>query len=148
MIELVDGSIIAQLGVTDMRHAIQYALTYLERRASELAPLDLTKLSSLNFEPPDLDRFPCISLAYRALEAGGTTPAALNAANEEAVRAFIEERINLTDIPRVIETVMTQHARCEADNLEAVLKADRDARAAAAGAIDQLAAPSVEITAA
>ena len=148
MIELVDGSIIAQLGVTDMRHAIQYALTYPERRASELAPLDLTKLSSLNFEPPDLDRFPCISLAYRALEAGGTTPAALNAANEEAVRAFIEERINLTDIPRVIEAVMTQHARCEADNLEAVLKADRDARAAAAAAIDQLAAPTVETTAA
>ena len=114
----------------------------------DLAPLDLTKLSSLNFEPPDLDRFPCISLAYRALEAGGTTPAALNAANEEAVRAFIEERINLTDIPRVIEAVMTQHARREADNLEAVLKADASARAAAAAAIHQLAAPSVEITAA
>ena len=148
MIELVDGSIIAQLGVTDMRHAIQYALTYPERRGSELAPLDVTKLSSLNFEPPDLDRFPCISLAYRALEAGGTTPAALNAANEEAVRAFIEERINLTEIPRVIEAVVTQHTRCEADNLEAILTADRDARAAAAAAIDQLAAPSVEITAA
>ncbi|HEX6188128.1 MAG TPA: hypothetical protein VFZ40_08600, partial [Pyrinomonadaceae bacterium] len=70
------------------------------------------------------------------------------AANEEAVRAFIEERINLTDIPRVIGAVVTQHARCEADNLEAVLQADRDARAAAAAAIDQLAAPSVEITAA
>lgn len=148
MIELVDGSIIAQMGVTDMRHAIQYALTYPERRASDLAPLDLTKLSSLNFEPPDLDRFPCISLAYRALEAGGTTPAALNAANEEAVRAFIEERINLTDIPRVIGAVVTQHTRCEADNLESVLKADASARAAAAAAIDQLAAPSVEITAA
>ena len=148
MIELVDGSIIAQLGVTDMRHAIQYALTYPERRASELAGLDLTKLTSLNFEPPDLDRFPCISLAYRALEAGGTTPAALNAANEEAVRAFIEERINLTDIPRLIEAVMTQHVRCEADSLEAVLKADRDARAAAVAAIDQLTAPSVETTAA
>jgi len=148
MIELVDGSIIAQMGVTDMRHAIQYALTYPERHPSELAPLDLTKLSSLNFEPPDLDRFPCISLAYRALEAGGTIPAAMNAANEEAVRAFIEERINLTDIPRVIRAVMTQHDRREADTLEAVLTADREARAAAAAAIDQLAAPSVETTAA
>src|SRR5687767_12099054 len=148
LVELVDGSIIAQMGVTDMRHAIQYALTYPERRASELAPLDLTKLSSLNFEPPDLDRFPCISLAYRALKAGGTTPAALNAANEEAVRAFIEERINLTNIPRVIEVVMTQHDRREADTLEAVLTADRDARAAAAAAIEQLTAPSVETTAA
>jgi 1-deoxy-D-xylulose-5-phosphate reductoisomerase len=148
MVELVDGSIIAQMGVTDMRHAIQYALTYPERHPSELAPLDLTKLSSLNFEPPDLDRFPCISLAYRALEAGGTMPAALNAANEEAVRAFIEERINLTDIPRVIEAVMAQHHRREADTLEAVLTADRDARSSAAGAITQLAAPSVETTAA
>ena len=148
MIELVDGSIIAQMGVTDMRHAIQYALTYPERHTSELAPLDLTKLSSLNFEPPDLDRFPCISLAYRALKAGGTTPAALNAANEEAVRAFIEERINLTDIPRVIEAVVNQHARREADSLEAVLKADGDARAAAVAAIDQMAAPTVETTAA
>lgn len=148
MIELVDGSIIAQLGVTDMRHAIQYALTYPERHPSELAPLDLTKLSSLNFEQPDLDRFPCISLAYRALEAGGTMPAALNAANEEAVRGFIEERINLTDIPRVIESVMTQHDRREADTLEAVLTADRDARSSAAGAIARLAAPSVETTAA
>jgi 1-deoxy-D-xylulose-5-phosphate reductoisomerase len=148
MIELVDGSIIAQMGVTDMRHAIQYALTYPERRASELEPLDLTKLSSLNFEPPDLDRFPCISLAYRALEAGGTTPAALNAANEEAVRAFIEERIKLTDIPRVIEAVMTQHDRRDADNLEAILKADREARAAAHSVITHVSRKSVESTAA
>ena len=131
MVEMVDGSIIAQMGVTDMRHAIQYALTFPERHPSDLAPLDLTKLSSLNFEPPDLDRFPCISLAYRALEAGGTMPAALNAANEEAVRAFIEERINLTDIPRVIEAVMNQHNRRAADSLEAVLTADREARSAA-----------------
>ena len=148
MIELVDGSIIAQMGVTDMRHAIQYALTYPERHPSELAPLDLTKLSSLNFEPPDPDRFPCISLAYRALEAGGTTPAALNAANEEAVRAFIEERISLTDIPRVIEAVMTQHDRREADSLEAVLAADRDARIAASSSIDGLSVATVETTAA
>src|SRR6201988_4612001 len=131
MIELVDGSIIAQMGVTDMRHAIQYALTYPERHASELAPLDLTRLSSLNFEPPDTERFPCIPLAYRALKEGGTTPAALNAANEEAVRAFIEERIGLTDIPRVIGVVMDQHDRQEANTLEAVLKADREARLAA-----------------
>jgi 1-deoxy-D-xylulose-5-phosphate reductoisomerase len=148
MIELVDGSIIAQMGVTDMRHAIQYALTYPERHPSELAPLDLTKLSSLNFEPPDPDRFPCISLAYRALEAGGTIPAALNAANEEAVRAFIEERISLTDIPRVIEAVMSQHGRREADSLEAVLAADREARAAASSSIAGLSVATVETTAA
>src|SRR3989441_1570444 len=110
MIELVDGSIIAQMGVTDMRHAIQYALTYPERRASQLPSLDLAKLSSLHFEPPDMDRFPCISLAYRALRAGGTMPAAMNAANEEAVHAFIDERIALPDIPRVIEKVMNDHS--------------------------------------
>lgn len=148
MIELVDGSIIAQMGVTDMRHAIQYALTYPERHPTDLPPLDLAKLSLLNFEPPDLDRFPCISLAYRALEAGGTTPAAMNAANEEAVRAFIEERIGLTDIPRVIDAVMTQHERGQADSLEAILTTDREARLAASVAIAQLAAPSVETTAA
>jgi len=90
MIELVDGSVIAQMGVTDMRHAIQYALTFPARCESELPPLNLTKLSSLHFEEPDLVRFPCISLAYRALRTGGTLPAAMNAANEEAVHAFID----------------------------------------------------------
>src|SRR5438876_2970114 len=121
MIELVDGSVIAQMGVTDMRHAIQYALTYPERCPSSLSPLDIARLSSLNFEEPDLERFPCISLAYRALKAGGTLPAAMNAANEEAVHAFIDERIALTDIPRVIESVMRRHQTCPASDLEAVL---------------------------
>src|SRR6476469_9181681 len=106
MIELVDGSVIAQMGVTDMRHAIQYALTFPERHACELPPLDLAQLSSLHFEAPDLERFPCLSLAYRALRTGGTLPAAMNAANEAAVQAFIDERISLTDIPLVIEAVM------------------------------------------
>src|SRR5438105_24659 len=117
MIELVDGSVIAQMGVTDMRHAIQYALTYPERYDSELPPLDLARLSSLHFESPDLERFPCISLAYRALRTGGTLPAAMNAANEEAVQAFINERIGITDIPLVIESVMDNHKRREATNL-------------------------------
>src|SRR2546429_3900191 len=109
MIELIDGSVIAQMGVTDMRHAIQYALTYPERHSCELPSLDLTAFSALHFESPDLDRFPCIALAYRALREGGTLPAAMNAANEEAVQAFIEERICLTDIARVIEAVMDLH---------------------------------------
>jgi len=148
MIELVDGSIIAQMGVTDMRHAIQYALTYPERHPSQLPPLDLAKLSSLHFEPPDIDRFPCISLAYRALRSGGTMPAAMNAANEEAVRAFIEECISLTDIPRVIERVMNEHQSRDADTLESVLNADREARRAAQSIITAMASPSVETTAA
>jgi len=138
MIELIDGSVIAQMGVTDMRHAIQYALTYPERHASELPPLDLAKLTSLHFEEPDLERFPCISLAYRALKTGGTLPAAMNAANEEAVHAFIDERIALSDIPRVIESVMSRHQTRPATDLEAVLDADQTARAAAASIIESL----------
>jgi 1-deoxy-D-xylulose-5-phosphate reductoisomerase len=148
MIELIDGSMIAQMGVTDMRHAIQYALTYPERYPSQLPPLDLAKLSSLNFESPDLERFPCISLAYRALRTGGTMPAAMNAANEEAVHAFIDERIALTDIPRVIESVMNQHEQRPADTLETVLMVDRESRTAAQSVIEKLTARTVETTAA
>jgi len=139
MIELVDGSVIAQMGVTDMRHAIQYALTYPERHPCELPPLDLTALSALHFEPPDLDRFPCIALAYRALRAGGTLPAAMNAANEEAVQAFIDERISLTDIPLVIEAVMDSHNTQPATELAAILHADEQARVSAAHEIQKLA---------
>jgi 1-deoxy-D-xylulose-5-phosphate reductoisomerase len=128
MIELIDGSCIAQLGVTDMRHAIQYALTYPERRASVLPSLDLTTLSALHFEPPDFARFPCLGLAYRALREGGTQPAALNAANEEAVAAFLGGRLRLTDIARVIESVMDAHTTRPALSLEAVLDADAWAR--------------------
>ena len=148
MIELIDGSVIAQMGVTDMRHAIQYALTYPERHASELPALDLAKLTSLHFEEPDLERFPCISLAYRALKTGGTLPAAMNAANEEAVHAFIDERISLTDIPRVIEGVMSQHQTRLATDLESVLDADRTARAAAAAIIESLSREPVATSAA
>src|SRR5437867_6913746 len=139
MVELIDGSVIAQMGVTDMRHAIQYALTYPERHPCELPPLDLTALSTLHFEAPDLDRFPCIALAYRALRAGGTLPAAMNAANEEAVRAFIDERICLTDIPRVIQSVMDQHAIQPVTELDVVLNTDRAARLSAITEIEKLA---------
>jgi 1-deoxy-D-xylulose-5-phosphate reductoisomerase len=139
MIELVDGSVIAQMGVTDMRHAIQYALTYPDRHGCELPPLDLTALSALHFEPPDINRFPCIALAYRALRAGGTLPAAMNAANEEAVQAFIDERISLTDIPLVIEAVMDSHQSQPATELAAILEADGSARVSAAVEIQKLA---------
>jgi 1-deoxy-D-xylulose-5-phosphate reductoisomerase len=139
MIELIDGSIKAQLGATDMRHAIQYALTYPARYHCELPPLDLTKLSALHFEAPDTERFPCIALAYRALREGGTLAAAMNAANEEAVRAFLDERISLTDIPRVIEKVMDEHRVEPVENLEVVLETDRNARLAAAVIIERLA---------
>ena len=136
MIEMVDGSVIAQMGVTDMRHAIQYALTYPERHSCQLPPLDLTSISGLHFETPDLDRFPCIALAYRALRNGGTLPAAMNAANEEAVSAFINERICLTEIPHIIETVMDQHSKQPAKDIQTILDADHDARLIANAAIE------------
>jgi 1-deoxy-D-xylulose 5-phosphate reductoisomerase len=139
MIELVDGSIIAQMGVTDMRHAIQYALTYPERHPCTLPPLDLTAISRLQFEAPDLERFPCISLAYRALEEGGTLPTAMNAANEAAVAAFLDERICLTEIPLVIEGVMNCHQTRPIENIQTVLDVDRWARAAAASEIERIA---------
>ena len=137
MIEMVDGSVIAQMGVTDMRHAIQYALTYPERHECQLPPLDLTAMSGLHFEAPDLDRFPCIALAYRALREGGTLPAALNAANEEAVCAFIDERICLTEIPLIIESVMNAHRNREARDIETILEVDRTARLVALAEIEK-----------
>jgi 1-deoxy-D-xylulose-5-phosphate reductoisomerase len=143
MIEMIDGSVIAQMGVTDMRHAIQYALTYPERHECQLPPLDLTAISGLHFEAPDLDRFPCIALAYRALREGGTLPAAMNAANEEAVGAFIDERIGLTEIPLVIEAVMDAHRNTPARDIETILEADRKARLAALAEIEKRAKATV-----
>jgi len=138
MIEMIDGSVIAQMGVTDMRHAIQYALTYPERHSCQLPPLDLTTVSGLHFEAPDMDRFPCIKLAYRALNEGGTLAAAMNAANEEAVSAFLNERIRLTEIPQVIETVMNDHVNQPAKDIETILNVDHQARHAALNAIEKL----------
>ncbi len=143
MIEMVDGSVIAQMGVTDMRHAIQYALTYPERHECQLPPLDLTSISGLHFEAPDLDRFPCIALAYRALREGGTLPAAMNAANEEAVGAFIDERICLTEIPAIIASVMDEHTNQPVVDIETILAADRTARLAAHAEIEKRAKATV-----
>jgi len=143
MIEMIDGSVIAQMGVTDMRHAIQYALTYPERHECQLPPLDLTSISGLHFEAPDLDRFPCIALAYRALREGGTLPAAMNAANEEAVGAFIDERICLTEIAAVIESVMDAHRNEPVVDIETILAADHAARLAAQAEIEKRAKATV-----
>lgn len=128
MIEMVDGSIIAQLGVTDMKHAIQYALTYPKRQKNCLEPLDFAKISQLNFEEPDFERFPCLRLAYEALKIGGTMPAVLNASNEIAVQAFLDGKIRLSDIPRIIENVMNEHKKTDAKTLEVIQKADDFAR--------------------
>ncbi len=131
MVELVDGSIIAQMGVTDMKHAIQYALTYPDRRENCLPGLDLSQLSRLDFEEPDLERFPCLALAYDALKQGGTTPAALNASNETSVQAFLDGRIKLSEIAQINAGVMQAHTSETVADLETVLRVDAWARNAA-----------------
>ncbi|MEP6945167.1 MAG: 1-deoxy-D-xylulose-5-phosphate reductoisomerase [Acidobacteriota bacterium] len=131
MVEMVDGSIMAQLGVTDMCHAIQYALTYPDRTENCLEPLDLTVMSRLDFEEPDIERFPCLQLAYEALRAGGTMPAALNAANEIAVQAFLDGKIRFTDIAASNRHIIDHHNVEAVADIETVLRVDRDVRTAA-----------------
>ncbi|MBL8181479.1 MAG: 1-deoxy-D-xylulose-5-phosphate reductoisomerase [Blastocatellia bacterium] len=128
MVEMIDGSLIAQLGVTDMKHAIQYAITYPDRKPNVLDALDLTTLSRLDFEPPDLDKFPCLALAYRALRTGGTMPAVLNAANEVAVRSFLDNKIAFGDIATIVSDICDAHLVVPADSLSSVLNADAWAR--------------------
>ncbi len=128
MVELTDGSTIAQLGVTDMRLPIQYAFSYPERWEAGLPPLDLTRLSALEFLSPDTARFPCLRLAYQALEAGGTMPVALNAANEVAVEAFLAGRLSFPAIAQVIEKTLSAHDVQRADSLANVRAADTWAR--------------------
>jgi 1-deoxy-D-xylulose-5-phosphate reductoisomerase len=106
MVELTDGSILAQLGVTDMRLPIQYAFSYPDRWDGALPSLDVARLGTLEFAPPDRDRFPCLRLAYEALEHGGTWPIVLNAANEVAVEAFLAGRLSFPGIPRIIEDAL------------------------------------------
>jgi 1-deoxy-D-xylulose-5-phosphate reductoisomerase len=129
MIEMIDGSIIAQMGVTDMRLMIQYALTYPDRLAAQLPALNFEKMSKLEFFEPDFERFPCLRLAYEAMREGGTMPAAMSAANEIAVAAFLSRCIKFMDIPRIIEETMLAYEKQSCSNIEAVLEADRWARA-------------------
>lgn len=131
MVEMVDGSIIAQMGVTDMRHAIQYALTYPERIENSTPLLNLADMRRLDFEEPDLERFPCLQLAYDALRTGGTMPAVLNAANEVAVNAFLDGKINLSEIAAVNSSVMADHTAVPVASIENILETDKWARARA-----------------
>jgi 1-deoxy-D-xylulose-5-phosphate reductoisomerase len=128
MVEFVDGSFKAQLGITDMRHPIQYALSFPERWQTELPPFDPIEAGPLEFEPPDVERFPCLGLAYQALEAGGAATAVLNAANEVAVQAFLDGRLGFVGIPRVISVALDRHATEPAGNLAELTDADRAAR--------------------
>jgi len=131
LVQYVDGSVLAQLGNPDMRTPIAYALAYPERIDAGVAPLDLFQVAKLDFVAPDFARFPCLALAYQALRAGGTAPAALNAANEVAVAAFLDGRIAFLDIPRLIEGVLGKVRRTEVNVLQDVLDADAAARVAA-----------------
>ena len=133
MVEFVDGSIVAQLGVADMRGPIQYALTYPERKVSPVPSLDWAALPALEFQEPDRAKFPALSMAYRAIEIGGTAPAVLNAADEIAVEAFLEHRIRFSDLTVVIETVLDAHEPGPVDTVAQVLAADGWARDYARG---------------
>jgi 1-deoxy-D-xylulose-5-phosphate reductoisomerase len=124
MVELNDGSVIAQLGVTDMRLPIQYACSYPDRWEASLPSLDLTRAPKLEFHDPDTGRFPCLSLAYRALREGGTLPVVLNAANEVAVEVFLDGRLAFPAIPRLIEMTMNAHAVERVSTLDVVRRAD------------------------
>jgi 1-deoxy-D-xylulose-5-phosphate reductoisomerase len=128
MIELVDGSLIAQLGVTDMQLPIQYAFSYPDRWTTRLPSLDLARAGTLEFQEPDTTAFPCLALAYRALRAGGSLPIVLNAANEVAVARFLEGRLGFTAIPQVIEQTMNAHEPSAVRRLAEVRSVDAWAR--------------------
>jgi 1-deoxy-D-xylulose-5-phosphate reductoisomerase len=128
MVEMVDGSVLSQMGVPDMRAPIQYALGYPERFAGPVEAPDLAALGPLEFFPVDRVRFPSLDLAYEALQAGGTAPAVLNAANEVAVHAFLSRRLDFPGIPRVVESVLERHRPVPVTSLASVLEADAWAR--------------------
>ena len=128
MVEYVDGCVIAQLGTPDMKAPIAYALSYPERIATGVRPLDLTDFSGLTFFKPDLQRFPALALAYRAMADGESMPAVMNAANEVAVEAFLQGRIGFTAIPELIERAMDAHRPTGLVSLADVLEADRWSR--------------------
>jgi 1-deoxy-D-xylulose-5-phosphate reductoisomerase len=128
MVEFEDNSIKAQLGVPDMRIPIQYALSYPKRYPLNIQQIDFIEFQSLTFEKPDLDKFPCLGLAYQALKQGKTYPAALNASNEEAVSAFLNKKIKFTEIPMVIEEVLDKHSANSDTEIENYLSVDHEAR--------------------
>ncbi|MDH3454901.1 MAG: 1-deoxy-D-xylulose-5-phosphate reductoisomerase [Desulfuromonadales bacterium] len=138
LVEYVDGALIAQLGIPNMKTPIAYALSYPERLTLDLPALDLCRLSQLNFTAPNSQCFPCLGLAYDAIRRGGTTPAVLNAANELAVEAFLQEKIAFLDIPRIIGKVVAMHTNTTASSLKSILAADAWARQAAQGVIHDI----------
>ncbi|GAC1621358.1 MAG: 1-deoxy-D-xylulose-5-phosphate reductoisomerase [Candidatus Acidiferrum sp.] len=139
MVEFVDGSVLAQLGPTDMRMPIQYALTYPERIASKQVALDWSQLRRLDFAKASTRRFPCLRLAREAMKKGGALPCALNAADEIGVAAFLERQLSFPGIPEVIERVLSRMPRVKFENMDDVLAADGEARRMAKEEVERLA---------
>ena len=135
MVEYEDGSVLAQLGSPDMRTPIAHGLAWPERFDSGSPPLDLAGVSRLDFDAPDMERFPCLRLGFEAARAGGTAPAVLNAANEVAVGAFLDRGLRFTDIVRVVEETMSDITVGDVDNLDEVLEVDALARERAAACV-------------
>jgi 1-deoxy-D-xylulose-5-phosphate reductoisomerase len=135
LVEFIDGSVVAQLGVPDMRIPIAYALSYPERLSLGLSRLSLSQCGNLSFEKPDYDRFPALQLAFDALEKGGVKPAVLNAANEVAVESFLNGRIEFLDIARVVSNTLQQAEEGDGMDLDGILRADKQARMIAADLI-------------
>jgi 1-deoxy-D-xylulose-5-phosphate reductoisomerase len=138
MVDYVDGSVLAQMGNPDMRTPIAHAMAYPERFDSGVAPLDIFEVAQMDFEKPNLDRFPCLRLAQEAIDAGGIMPTVLNAANEIAVDAFLNETVKFTDIAVIIEQTMGQFTVEPADNLDIVLAIDKKSRETAIKIINGL----------
>jgi len=128
MVEYIDGSIIGQMGIADMRIPISYALSFPERLNLDLPHLDLSRVGALTFSSPDPERFPCLKLAYQSIKIGETMPAILNAANEVAVNAFLEGMIKFTEVPIILQRVMEEHEVKPVRTIEDILRADQWAR--------------------
>ncbi len=137
LVEFHDGSVIAQLGIPDMRIPIAYALSHPKRLAMDLPSLNLASCSNLEFHKPDMERFPALALAFQAIESGGVMPAVLNAANEVAVAAFLSKEISFLDISQTVATVMEMVQNGCEDSLDAILAADEEARKVAGAIIAQ-----------
>lgn len=138
LVEYIDGCVVAELGEPDMRAPISYALSYPDRLPSGVDKLELDKIGTLTFEKPDYEKFPALRLAYDALEAGGTMPAIMNAANEVAVAAFLDGKVKFLDIPRLVGTAMNEHAPTSYTSVEEIIAADKRARELTTEAIKSL----------
>jgi len=135
MVSYRDGSVIAQLGIPDMKGAIAYSISYPERLPLNQPIPDFAGMGALTFQKPDFEKFPCLDLAFKACDTGKTLPAVLNAANETAVQAFLDQRLSFAKIPKVIEKTMSRHSVAEHTSLDDILEADKWARKEAEGVI-------------